>query len=153
MLPYRSKEGGGMDEIDIQILKVLQDDGRASHEEIGRRLNLSRPTIHQRVKRLEADGVIKKYQALVDWSKLGQTINVFILLKGIKCKEATGKIMDITIPGLDVEECCTIAGEWCMIIKVRANSTQNIAAFLDALWGLGGATETNIIFILSNVPE
>ncbi len=87
-----------MDEIDMQILKILQDDGRASHEEIGRRLNLSRPTIHQRVKKLETEGVIKKYRALIDWQKLGQTTNVFILVKGIKCKETAAKIMTIEVP-------------------------------------------------------
>ena len=70
-----------MDDIDIQILRMLERDGRASHEEIGRQLNLSRPTIHQRVKKLEAEGVIKRYKAMIDWSKLGQTINVFIYAK------------------------------------------------------------------------
>ncbi len=142
-----------MDEIDIQILKILQDDGRASHEEIGRRLNLSRPTIHQRVKKLEAAGVIKKYRAMIDRRKLGQAINVFILVKGIQCKEAAGKIMAIKIPDTNVEECHMIAGEWCMLIRVRADTPQSIAAFLDALQVVVGVAETNTMFILSTIYE
>lgn len=142
-----------MDEIDMQILKILQDDGRASHEEIGRRLNLSRPTIHQRVKKLETEGVIKKYRALIDWQKLGQTTNVFILVKGIKCKETAAKIMTIEVPDTNVEECCSVAGEWSMLIRVRTKTSQNISAFLDALWNLGGVAETNTIFILSTLHQ
>jgi Lrp/AsnC family leucine-responsive transcriptional regulator len=153
MLLYVKKGAARLDEIDMQILKILQDDGRASHEEIGRRLNLSRPTIHQRVKKLETDDVIKKYRTEIDWRKLGQTINVFILVKGIRCKEAAGKIMAIEIPDTNVEECHMIAGEWCMLIRVRTDTPQSIAAFLDALRDHAGVAETNSMFILSTVYE
>lgn len=144
-----------MDDIDVQIMKMLQEDGRASHEEIGRRLNLSRPTIHQRVKRLESDGVIKKYKAMIDWGKLGQTTNVLIYVKmnSGKCEETAQKIMDIRVPNTDIEEGYRVAGEWCMVFKVRSDTPQSISKLLDALWTVKGIAETSTIFILSTIFE
>ena len=144
-----------MDEIDVQILKMLQQDGRASHEEIGRQLNLSRPAIHQRVKKMESEGVIKRYRALIDWRKLGQDINVFIYVKmnSGKSQETAQKILEIRIPRTDVEEGYRVAGEWCLVFKVRSDTPQHISDFLDALWAVGGVAESSTIFILSPILE
>ena len=58
-----------MDEIDVKILKLLEFNGRMSHEEISKRLNLSRPAIHQRISKLEQNNIIKGYRTDINWSK------------------------------------------------------------------------------------
>ena len=58
-----------MDEMDIKILRLLGNNGRMSHEEIGKRLNISRPAIHQEVSRLEQSGIIKGYNTEINWIK------------------------------------------------------------------------------------
>lgn len=58
-----------MDDIDIKILNILENNGRMSHEEISKMLNMSRPAVHQRVSKLEKSGIIKGYNAVIDWSK------------------------------------------------------------------------------------
>lgn len=70
-----------MDELDLKILKLLEQNGRLSHEEIGKLLHLSRPSVHQRVAKLEKNGIIKGYRGLVDWSRLDQKIKVVISVK------------------------------------------------------------------------
>jgi Lrp/AsnC family leucine-responsive transcriptional regulator len=144
-----------MDDIDLKILDILQTDGRASHEEMGRRLNLSRPTIHQRVRKLEADGVIKRYRAMIDWRKLGQAISALIYVKfnSGNCEETAQRILDIRVPRTDVEEGYRVAGEWCVVFKVRSDTPQNVSKFLDALWMVQGVAETSTIFILSTLYE
>lgn len=144
-----------MDSVDLEIIKMLQQNGRMPHEEIGRRLNLSRPSIHQRVKKLEADGVIKGYRALVDWSKLGSGLAAIILVRLNKKKdqEVTDLLLTLDLPNTHVEECHRIAGEWCMLIKLRSDIPQTISKVLDAIYTVEGVTGTSTTFILSTTHE
>ncbi|HBC31813.1 MAG TPA: Lrp/AsnC family transcriptional regulator, partial [Clostridiales bacterium] len=57
-----------MDFLDMQIIKSIEKEGRISHEELSKRLNLSRPAIHNRVAKLEDQGIITGYKAIIDWS-------------------------------------------------------------------------------------
>ncbi|MBV6716450.1 Lrp/AsnC family transcriptional regulator [Paenibacillus chitinolyticus] len=57
-----------MDSIDIKINRLLEENGRLSHEEISKCLHISRPAVHQRVAKLEKNGIIKGYRGIVDWS-------------------------------------------------------------------------------------
>ncbi len=67
-----------MDELDRAILQILQTDGRISNADLARRVNLSPPAVHARVRRLEEDGLISAYVALLDWGKLGYDMLCFI---------------------------------------------------------------------------
>ena len=70
-----------MDSLDMQIIKNIEKEGRISHEELSKRLNLSRPAIHNRVTKLEEQGIITGYKATIDWSKLGFTTYAIISLR------------------------------------------------------------------------
>lgn len=61
-----------LDKEDLVILEMLQEDARVTHKEIGNRLHKSVTPIHVRVKRLEEEGYIKKYVAIVDPAKVGR---------------------------------------------------------------------------------
>lgn len=56
------------DDIDKKILWLVSVHGRMTHEEIARRVHVSRPAVHERVRRLEQDGVIRGYRGIVDWA-------------------------------------------------------------------------------------
>ena len=60
-----------MDAIDQAIVRLLDRHGRLSQEQLAKRVRLSRPAVHQRVKRLEAAGVLKGYRAVLDWAAVG----------------------------------------------------------------------------------
>jgi len=144
-----------MDEIDLQILKLLEHNGRLSHEEIGKLVHISRPAVHQRVAKLEKSGVIKGYRAIIDWKMLEQKIQAFIFVK-VKCqsfKEITSKILNLKTDQGAILECQRLAGEWCMVLKVRVSSPDDITHFLDELVKFPEIYETSTTFVLSTLYE
>jgi two-component system response regulator YesN len=72
-----------MDNIDVEILKNLRCSGRISHEELSKKLNISRPAIHQRGNKMEREGVIEGYITVINWEKLDKTIKAFVNIKVI----------------------------------------------------------------------
>ncbi len=142
-----------MDDIDLRILRILAANGRETHENIGKTLNLSRPAVHQRVKKLEETGLIKDYHASVDWGKLGQTINVLIYLKinAVIFQDIINDIIKITVDDTYLEECHRLAGEWCIMLKIRTISPENLTSYIDQLLKVNGILGTSTTFILSTI--
>lgn len=144
-----------MDEIDLQILRLLEENGRLTHEEISRLLHISRPAVHQRVSKLEKNGVIRGYRCVVDWRKLEQKIKALIFVK-VKCQnysELAGTVVELQIPGVTILECQRLAGEWCMILKVRVSAPEDITRLIDQLVKFPEILETSTTFILSTILE
>lgn len=114
-----------LDAIDIQILTLLQEDGRISNAELAQRVGLAPPTVLRRVKLLEERGYIKGYVALVDPLALGLTVTAFIFVEtaaGCNLKEL-GEFLT-QLPG--IQEVHRLIGEWCYLLKVRTASPQTL---------------------------
>ncbi len=144
-----------MDELDLQIIKLLEANGRMSHEEIGKQLHLSRPSVHQRVAKLEKSGVILGYRGVVDWRKLNQKIRAVIFVK-VTCQnfsEIVDKIMAFEIEGVQITECQRIAGPWCLLLKIRAQAPEDITKLIDEMVKCPEVRETSTSLILSTVYE
>ncbi|MET3290765.1 UNVERIFIED_CONTAM: Lrp/AsnC family leucine-responsive transcriptional regulator [Brevibacillus sp. OAP136] len=140
-----------MDEIDRNIIKLLEENGRLSHEEISKLLHISRPAVHQRVGKLEKSGVIKGYRGIIDWSKLDEKIKALIFVKA-KCqnfREIVENIVSLHISGVTILECQRLSGEWCMMLKVRVGSPENITALIDEIVKMPEVRETSTTFILA----
>lgn len=71
-------QGSELDELDLAILRTLQDDGRISNADLAQRINLSPPATHAHVRRLTERGYIRGYVALLDKAKLGYDMTCFI---------------------------------------------------------------------------
>jgi Lrp/AsnC family transcriptional regulator, leucine-responsive regulatory protein len=118
-----------LDETDVQILAILQEDGRISNADLAQRVGLTPPTVLRRVKILEEHGYIKGYAALVNPLKLGLTVTAFVLIES-----AAGCDMDdlraflTRLPG--VQEVHNLIGEWCFQLKVRTESPQTLEDLL-----------------------
>lgn len=141
-----------MDHMDQDILDYLTRNGRATHEEIGRKLNLSRPAVHQRVKKLEQTGVLKGYKADINWSALGMDLDAMIFIKsnGPRFHEMVQQVTAISIPDVAMKRVSRVSGDWCLIVEVRTNRPQNINKLIDALWELEGIRETSTTFVLAD---
>jgi len=117
-----------LDTTDRKILAVLQRKGRMSNAELSERVNLSPSACHRRVQRLEAEGYIRDYVALLDARKMGVPTTVFveITLQGQadELLEAFERAV-ARIP--DVLECHLMAGKADYILKVVAESTEDFA--------------------------
>jgi Lrp/AsnC family transcriptional regulator, leucine-responsive regulatory protein len=112
-----------LDDTDLQILRILQEDGRVSNAELAQRVQLAPPTVLRRVKLLEERGYIKGYVALVDPLKLDLTVTAFIFVDsstGCDLRATEGFLIDL--PG--VQEIHRLIGEWCFLVKVRTKNPQ-----------------------------
>ena len=140
-----------MDAVDLKILELLESNGRMSHEEIGKRLNLSRPAIHQRVSKLEESKIIKGYNTEINWSKVGQGIRaiVFINVRTSDFNEVMEQVINLKIEGLTIEKCYRITGQWCIMLKIRAYLTEQITMLHDELLKIEGMLDTFTMLILS----
>ena len=117
-----------LDSLDRRILTVLQRQGRISNADLAERVNLSASACHRRVQRLEAEGYIGGYVALLDAKKLGVSSTVFVEItlstQADEVLEAFEKAV-ARIP--DVLECHLTAGAADYILKVVAQDTEEFA--------------------------
>lgn len=144
-----------MDAIDRQIVLLLRANGRISHEQLAREVHLSRPAVHERVKRLEEDGVLEGYQALVNWSEVGLPITAFIWVRtvGGKSRQLGKAILALSSKTALVEECHLVAGEWCMLVKARAAAPLALEHLIDAIRGMAGIDGTMTTVVLATLEE
>lgn len=136
-----------IDETDARILAILQRDGRESYAEVGQAVGMSGPSVHERVKKLEARGVIRGYSALVDPTLLGYGVLAFMFIKQVPGTIATDLTADFV--GIDeIEECHHLAGEADYLLKVRATDTRHLERVLHKVQQVAHVftTETQMVF-------
>jgi Lrp/AsnC family leucine-responsive transcriptional regulator len=136
-----------IDETDARILGLLQRDGRVPYAEVGQAIGMSGPSAHERVKKLEARGVIRGYSAQVDPTLLGYGVLAFIFIKQVPGTIATDMTGDFV--GIDeIEECHHLAGEADYLLKVRATDTRHLERVLHSIQQVAHVftTETQVVF-------
>jgi Lrp/AsnC family transcriptional regulator, leucine-responsive regulatory protein len=117
-----------LDATDRRILTVLQRQGRISNADLSERVNLSPSACHRRVQRLESDGYIRDYVALLDLRKMGRPTTVFveITLQGQADELLEAFEREVArVP--DVLECHLMAGTADYLLKVVAEDTEDFA--------------------------
>jgi Lrp/AsnC family leucine-responsive transcriptional regulator len=132
---------------DVRILEVLQRDGRKPYADLGAEVGISGPSAHERVKKLEARGVIKGYAAVVDPDSVGLGILAFSWVTQAPGTSATDLTAEFAaIP--EIEECHHIAGEADYLIKVRARDTHDLERVLRLVQATRHVftTETDVVF-------
>lgn len=132
-----------MDDIDRKILKLLQANARMSLKTIAENTFLSSPAVSARIERLEKEGIITGYHAMVDPMKLGYHILAFINLDVIPEDKPKFYAYAQDIP--NVLECCCVTGEYSMLLKVAFQSTMELDMFIGQLQKFG-KTSTQIVF-------
>jgi Lrp/AsnC family leucine-responsive transcriptional regulator len=144
-----------MDDIDRQLIDLLQQNARLTQEALGQRINLSRPVVHERLRRLESQGVIRGYTALVDWEALGFPVTAFIWVRtsNPSCQDAVERVWKLQSASARIEACHRVTGEWCLLLKVRVPSPRELEAFIDRLRALLEMVATNTVLSLSDLNE
>lgn len=117
-----------LDEMDRRLLRVLQKTGRISNADLADKVNLSASACHRRVQRLEAEGYVRDYVALLNPRKLGLPTTVFveITLQG-QADEVLDAFETAVARVPDVLECHLMAGTADYILKVVAEDTEDFA--------------------------
>lgn len=136
-----------IDEIDKRILEELSKNSRLSMSELGRRINLSSPSVTERVRQMESFGIIKKYTLEVDFQKSGQPIQCIVEATIKNGNYAKFKKYIEVLP--NVAFCYRIAGNACFMLKMQFETFQDAEKFIDDINPLA---HTVTHFIFSEVP-
>ncbi len=139
-----------MDAIDQQIVALLRENARRSFQDIGGRVALSAPAVKRRVDRLEADGVIRGYAAVVDPAALGWPTHamVFLFCEG---RMSAGEVRRAAAKHPEVEAAYTVAGEASAILHVRARDTGHLEETLERIRDTEGIRRTETSVVLSTL--
>ncbi|MDT8717530.1 Lrp/AsnC family transcriptional regulator [Clostridium sp. 19966] len=137
-----------LDNTDIKILMELQADSRISIRELSKKVNLSPPSVTERIKKLEDRGIIKGYTISIDEKALGLSIECLVKIDIKNSNFDKFKTFIYNHPR--VIFCYRITGHSCIMVKLSVASISEIEEFVDSISRLDATTSTYIIF--SEVP-
>ncbi len=120
-----------LDELDEEILGWLQRDGRMSNVELSRRVNLSPPAVHARIKRLEEDGFVQQYTAIINREQLGYDMLCFIHLNlQLHTTQQVEQMRKAIVEMPEVLECHHVTGEFDYLLKVVVRNRKDLERFV-----------------------
>ena len=140
---YRGRMTESLDATDWSILAELQRDGRLPLTELGRRVSLSASATTERVKRLEATGIITGYRADVDLVKVGYAVLAVVRLKYPGSKHQP--LHRLLAERLEILECLRTTGDDCYTLKVAATSMAHLEQLVNELAQFGSTT-TSVVY-------
>ena len=138
-----------VDALDRQILDLLVEDGRRSVVDIAKQIELSPAATKRRVDRLEAEGVIRGYTALLDHRYLGAGFEAFTELRFAGDVEVDA-IQYETSAVPEVLEVYTIAGDPDSLVRIRVSNVQHLQEVVDALRHRPGIVGTKTLMVLGS---
>ena len=144
-----------LDAIDLQILKILQKNAKLTTKELGDAVHLTPTPVFERQKRLERQGDIKKYVAILDPEKLNQGLLVFCK---VKLKQINHEIADAFVRRIqripEVTECYNTSGSYDYLLKVRAQDMRQYQEFvLTKLGDIDSVGSIESTFVMSEVKQ
>ena len=144
-----------LDATDSRILTVLQKEGRITNAELSERINLSPSACHRRVQRLEEEGYIAAYVALLDARKMGRPTTVFV---EITLQSQADEVLDAFETAVarvpDILECHLMAGNADYLLKIMAQDTEDFARIhRQYLTRLPGVAQMQSSFALRTVVK
>lgn len=144
-----------LDQIDLQLLSLLQADSRLTIKQLAAKVHLSTTPVFERVKRLEQDGYIEKYVAVINPEKLGRGFEAFC---NVRLKqhsfENSSRFMEAVQRIPEIVECYNISGDHDFMLKIYVNSMHAYQDFVLRILGeLDCIGSVNSFFVLSEVKN
>ena len=150
-----SRQSNQLDRIDRNIARLLQHNARIAHTELARRVGLSTTPCKERVRRLEREGVIQHYQAVLDPAALDRALVVFVQIRLNRTsqdifEEFTAAALDLP----EVQECYLVSGNFDYLIKARVADMKAYRGLLgETLLTLPGVQESTSYVVMEQVKE
>jgi len=134
------------DDTDLEILNILQQNARTSNAEIARRLGMAPSAILERVRKLEARGLVRGYEARIDPEAIGLPLLAFVFVR-LDAPASETDLGERLARIAGVQEVHHIAGEDCVLVKIRTADAKSLGRLLrDDIGGLGSLrTRTTIV--------
>jgi len=140
------------DSIDIQILNILQEDGKVTNADLARRVGMAPSGVLERVRKLESRGVILGFAARLDPKALGLGLSTFIQVKTTDSVGGTdiGRLL-AAIP--EVQEVHWIAGEYNYLVKARISGTDTLGLLMKKFGEIPGVQDSRTTLVLETLKE
>src|SRR5580693_2862880 len=142
-----------IDATDLEILNILQQNARTSNAEIARQVRMAPSAVLERIRKLEARGVIRGYEARLDPEALGLHLLAYVsVLSNDRAGDTRTGDMLAQLP--EVQEIHHIAGEDCFLVKVRVPDAKSLGRLLRERFGAdAGVRSTRTTVVLESVRE
>jgi DNA-binding Lrp family transcriptional regulator len=134
-----------LDRKDFALIEALQQNASQRLEDLAKLVNLAPSSVHDRLRRLQREEVIQQWTVKVDSAKLGLGVLAYIGVKASKtCTSLSKELASIPY----IEECHSVAGELCILLKVRVPDTPALLELIDRLREVGGIEQTETTIVL-----
>ena len=139
------------DEKDLKILRILQENGRASYSEIARKVGISEAAVYARVQKLIRQGIIRNFRAIIDPEKLGYQLTAFVAISANpgKYEKVLNELAEIE----EAQEIYDVTGDYYCLVKLRAPDREALAKILDRIGALDGVVSTETRIVLRTIKE
>ena len=144
-----------LDKVDLQILRTLQENARLTTKELAAQVSLSSTPVFERLKRLEREGYIKKYIAVLDADKLNQGFVVFCNVKLRRMNKDIAMEFTRIIQNIpEVTECYNISGSYDYLLKIHAPSMKYYQEFIiNVLGTIDSLGSLESMFVMDEVKH
>jgi Lrp/AsnC family leucine-responsive transcriptional regulator len=148
-------DGNRFDRTDLALLAILQREGRISNAELAERVSLSASACLRRVQRLEQDGVLAGYAALIDPTRVGLGLQAFVRVQLSRHDAAAIAEFTECVAGWDeVVACHALTGDMDYLLHVAVQDLAHFSRFLlDHLLNASGVADVNSSFVLRTVKQ
>ena len=137
-----------VDDTDIKILQYLQKDGRATASKIAKKLDLTVPTITERIKKLKESSVIKRFQAIIDPKALSLDVSAMITVVSSSSNNYQ-EVIRKAVECPEVIQCFSTTGMGSLLLWVSTNNSQSLEELLRKIQSWPNVTRTETQVILS----
>jgi Lrp/AsnC family transcriptional regulator, leucine-responsive regulatory protein len=144
-----------LDDTDIKLLKILQENSALTTKELAAKVNLSPTPVFERIKRLEKEGVIKKYTTILDAEKISMGFVVFCNIRLKQHSKELGQKFRDAIMSLDkITECYNISGDYDFMVKIHVQSMKHYQDFvLNKLGVIESIGNLHSIFVMGEIKQ
>jgi DNA-binding Lrp family transcriptional regulator len=144
-----------LDAIDVKILEALQEEGRLTNAELAERIALSPSPCWRRLKRLETQGVIKGYQAVLDRRRLGLGVTAFVSILLDNHSEKNARAFEAGVAAIpEIISCHNVSGHFDFLLQVVGEDLDRFSNLvLNRIRTLPGVKEMNTSFSLREVKS
>ena len=141
-----------IDETDLKILRLLQDDGRETASKIAEKLDLTVPTITERIKKLQESSVVKGFQAIIDAKSVSLDVSAVITV--VASTSANYKVViDKAVACPEVIQCFATTGVGSLLLWVSTKNVQSLEELLRRIQSWPDVTRTETQIILSSYKD
>jgi Lrp/AsnC family leucine-responsive transcriptional regulator len=141
-----------LDAVDLQILEVLQAQGRTKRNELAETVKLSIPAVSERLRKLEERGIVRSFNAVLDARKIGLEVTAYIFIMA-ESSTFYPEIIKRATSHQEILECHAITGEGSHILKARTQSTATLEKLLSQIQTWPGVKNTRTSVVLSSPKE